>query len=182
VKYGNILFQNKIVILAELGGSFNLGIPSPVNIPRSDGFKIRLMNNLTSGSPVQNNYILYTLDNNYGFQTLIQYMYVQTYLTLIWKEADQTWYPIRDIIEANSLVTIAKPFLTTTEMPATIVPTTEMPATIVPTTEMPTTMVPTTEMPTTMVPTTEMPTTEMPTTIVPTTEMPATVSPTTATP
>jgi hypothetical protein len=144
------------------------------------------MNNLTSGFPVYtpgtNYYVLYALDNDYTFQTLIQYMYIQTYLTLIWREADQTWYPIKDIIEANSLVTIAKPLPTTTGPPTTDHPTTEIPTTEMPTTEMPTTEMPTTEMPTTEMPATEMPTTEMPTTEMPTTEMPATEMPTTEMP
>jgi hypothetical protein len=186
VKYGNILFQNKIVILAELGTGFNLGIPSPENIPRPDGFKIRLMNNVTSGWPFYpqgtNYYSIYTLDNDYGFQTVIQYMYLQSYLTLIWKEADQTWYPIRDIIETNSIVTIAKPLPQTTFPSTTTLPTTEQPYTIPPSTDPPTSVPPTTDPPTTDPPTSVPPTTGPPTSVPPTTVSPTTQMPTNAAP
>lgn len=111
-EYSSFLFQDKIIILAELN-NYILGIPSPTNNPRPDGTKIRLMSNYTVGPPPPADgypfYTIYTLDDNNNNDQIIQYMYAQTYLTLVWNEVDQIWYPIRDIIDKSSTVTIARP-------------------------------------------------------------------------
>jgi len=112
-QYAPLFFQDKIVILADLQIETNLGIPSPINIPRADGKKIRLMSNFTNTwsnvAEIQSVYKIYTLLDNNTNNELVQEMYGQTYLTLVWDSIAQKWYPIRDIVQKNATVTIARP-------------------------------------------------------------------------
>jgi hypothetical protein len=129
--YAQFLFQDKIIILAEPPAApTNFGIPAPANFPRPDGYKIRLMANFTIGwsssGPGSTFYAIYSLDDSNNYITIIQNLWCQTYLTLIWSEADQIWYPIRDLLEPNAVVTIARPLPPSTDTPVTDMPVTEI--------------------------------------------------------
>jgi hypothetical protein len=105
-QYGQFLFQNKVIVLAELPNTNSIGIPHPTLIPRVDGYKIRFISNFGPRSETAT-YQFYALNPAYGYETLIHRFFGQGYLTLVWNETQQTWFPVCDIINKNASVIIA---------------------------------------------------------------------------
>ena len=114
--YGQLLFQNKIIILADVADLSNInviGIPHPSVFPREDGFKIRFISNFAPVSETET-YQFYTLDSSFGMDTQIHSFFGKGSVTLVWNETGQTWFPICNILPKNASVFIANPDNTTT--------------------------------------------------------------------